>query len=91
MSRISLLLCECEEKLRLSVNNKNILRVQVGFNWLLSHLLMCPLICKVLNGLNYLMAQTIKHVHGTSYKYLSMVWVIHTYVRYHPFKLASVG
>ena len=51
MSRICLLLHESEEELRMSVNNKDILRAQVGFNWLLSHLLMCPLIVRLLNAL----------------------------------------
>ena len=37
MSRISLILHEAEVKLRLSVNIKDILRMQVGFNCLLSH------------------------------------------------------
>ena len=49
----------------MSVNNKDILQVQVGFNWLLSHLLICPLICKA-----FPMAQTIKHVYGTSCKHM---------------------
>ena len=37
MSRISLILHKAEAKLRLSVNIKDILQVQVGFNWLPSH------------------------------------------------------
>ena len=36
MSRISLLLHESEVEPRMSVNNKDILRVWWGFNWLLS-------------------------------------------------------
>ena len=39
MSRISLLLSEAEAKLRPRCNNKDILRVQAGFNWLLFHAL----------------------------------------------------
>ena len=35
MSRISLLLPEAEVKPRLRCNNKDILQVKVGFNWLL--------------------------------------------------------
>ena len=50
MSRISLILHEAEAKQRLSVNINDILRMQVGFNCLLSHkgvmLLMLPLTCK---------------------------------------------
>ena len=37
MSRISLILHKAEAKPKLSVNIKDVLQVQVGFNWLLSH------------------------------------------------------
>ena len=37
MSRIHLILHEAESKQRLSVNIKDILQMQVGFNCLLSH------------------------------------------------------
>ena len=53
MSRISLILHKAEAKLRPSVNIKDILRMQVGFNCLLSHkaimLLMLPMTCKGFN------------------------------------------
>ena len=55
MSRISLILHKAEVK----PNIKDILRVQVGFNCLLSHkgimLLMLPLTCKDLVGTNSLL------------------------------------
>ena len=52
MSRISLLLHKSEVELRMSVNNNNKdIQVQVGFNWVLSHLLMCPVICKAFEWL----------------------------------------
>ena len=36
MSRISLLLQESEAKLRMSVNNKDIMRMYLGYNWLIT-------------------------------------------------------
>ena len=55
MSRISSILHEAEAKLRLSVNIKDILRMQVGFNCILSYkgimLLMLPVTCKGFNRL----------------------------------------
>ena len=55
MSRISLILHKAEAKPRPSVNIKDILRTQVGFNCLLSHkiiiLLMSPMACKWFNRL----------------------------------------
>ena len=55
MSRISLILQEATDLLRLSVNIKDILQMQVGFNCLLSYkgimLLMIPMTCKSFNRL----------------------------------------
>jgi len=36
MSRISLLLHKSEAKLRMSVNNKDIIRMYLGYNWLIT-------------------------------------------------------
>ena len=55
MSRISLILHEAEAECRPSVNMKDILQMQVGFNCLLSHkgvmLLILSLTCKGFNSL----------------------------------------
>ena len=67
MSRISLILHmilhEAEAKPRPSVNIKDILRMQVGFNCLLSHkviiLLMLPMTCKWFNRLFLMYIKTL--------------------------------
>ena len=57
MSRISLILHETEEKPRPSVNIKDILQMQVGFNCLLSHKGIIPLMLQLTyKGFNRLLA-----------------------------------
>ena len=69
MSRISWILHETKAKPRPSVNIKNILQMQVGFNCLLSHngimLLMLPLTCKGLNSLLLMYINTL--IYGLMY------------------------
>ena len=98
MSRISLILQEASALHQMSVNIKDIL--QVRFNYLLSHkgimLLMLPLTCKSLFGINSLLLMYISTFYGLMHmltvkplRCINTLW-LGVYVRYTPWNMLDI-